>query len=539
MKPQKINFMPFRAFLLLLPFVNINGYCQNEIIIESKITDVTVFLSRAQITRDAEMNIADGKSIIVFNNLPARLDEKSIQVKGIGNFTILGVSSRINYLNKGTISSKLKELNDSLKYYEQEISIQNNKKNVLLKEENMLLENQKIGSDNHNLIVSELKEMADFFRLRLTEISSLVLKQDNKLKSLNEIKAMIEKQINQQIEIQNRDTKEIVIALSAKAKTKGHLTLNYVVSEAGWKPIYDFRALSSSNRVVLNYKAQVFQMTGEEWNDVHIKLSTANPSLGATYPELPPQYVDFFTPALSRLSTRMMMSDEPSKMSEYTPEVKMPAQNVSDFTSVDQSRVDIAFDISLPYSVLSSKQTTLVDIQQYEMTVAFNYIAVPKLDTDAYLVAQVTGWENFNLLSGEANIFFDGTFVSKTFIDPKSVKDTFMISLVKDKRIIVKREKKVEYTSRKIIGTNIVESIVYEISVRNTKTEPIMIQVIDQIPVSKDNRIEIENVDFGEASEDRDSGELRWNWKLSPNETKSATFKFGVKYPKGKEISGL
>src|SRR5204862_4822112 len=124
------------------------------------------------------------------------------------------------------------------------------------------------------------------------------------------------------------------------------------------------------------------------------------------------------------------------------------------------------FDIALPYSVNSSNKPTLVDIRNYEMKADYQYSVAPKLDADAFLMARATGWEEFSLLPGEANVFFEGTFVGKSFIDPNNIKDTLSISLGRDKRIVVKREKLKDFSSRKLIGTNQKESYAYEISVR-------------------------------------------------------------------------
>ena len=173
------------------------------------------------------------------------------------------------------------------------------------------------------------------------------------------------------------------------------------------------------------------------------------------------------------------------------------------------------------------------------MNASYQYSVVPKLDMDAFLIAKATGWEEYNLLPGEANIFFEGTFVGKTFIDPNSVKDTLSISLGRDKRIVVKREKVKDFTSRKAFGANIRETYAYEVSVRNAKQEAIKIVVEDQVPLTQNNQIEVMVSDTGGATYNKDTGKLSWTWMLQSNETKKTVFKFEVKYPKDKPISGL
>jgi uncharacterized protein (TIGR02231 family) len=181
----------------------------------------------------------------------------------------------------------------------------------------------------------------------------------------------------------------------------------------------------------------------------------------------------------------------------------------------------------------------VVDIRKYDVKADYLYASAPKLDNDAFLLAKVTGWEEYNLLPGEANIFFEGTFVGKSYIDPTSVKDTLSVSLGRDKRIVVKREKLKDLTSRNFIGSTKKESYAYEVTVRNTKSESIKIVLEDQIPVSQNSQIEVNMLEYVGAKYNKDSGKLTWEMELKSNETRKLTYKFEVKYPKDKQVSGL
>jgi uncharacterized protein (TIGR02231 family) len=173
------------------------------------------------------------------------------------------------------------------------------------------------------------------------------------------------------------------------------------------------------------------------------------------------------------------------------------------------------------------------------MKAEYKYSTAPKLDTDAFLMASAIGWEEFSLLPGEANIFFEGTFVGKSYIDPNNIKDTLSLSLGRDKRVVVKRENVKDFSSRKVIGTNQKDSYAYEVSIRNTKTEVVKILVEDQVPVSQNSQIEVTVLDTGTARYNKETGKLIWTMTLQPNETKKVVFKYEVKYPKDKVVSGL
>jgi uncharacterized protein (TIGR02231 family) len=261
-------------------------------------------------------------------------------------------------------------------------------------------------------------------------------------------------------------------------------------------------------------------------------------------PELSAWYLDFYQPVVLRemaykKASRAAMPAAKAEDAKLGTDGPAEAEITAQYVSTIQTTLNTEFDISLPYNVNSSNQPTLVDIRSYEMKANYQYAAAPKLDLDAFLLAKATGWEEFSLLPGEANIFFEGTFVGKSFIDPNSIKDTLSVSMGRDKRIVVKRDKVKDFTSRKMIGSNVRETSAYEVSVRNTKQEAIMIVVEDQIPVSQNNQIEVAMIDAAGASYNKDTGKLSWTWMVQPNETKKATFRFEVKYPKDKQVSGL
>jgi uncharacterized protein (TIGR02231 family) len=531
-------------FLLLL---SLRLSAQQVKTVDSRISHVTVFLNKAQIERVIKTRVEAGKTDLIVTGLTSQLDPQSIQVAGKGNFVILGITHQQNYLSELNVPASLRILKDSLEYLQKQIALEQSQKEILNKEEQMLLSNQKIGGTNQNLTVAELKGMADFYRVRLSEIVTTRMKHDDKIKKINERVVKLQRQIQEQNELYARNTSEIVISISADAASAADLQVNYIVANAGWYPQYDLRAINTKSPVQLNYKANVYQSTGEEWKNVKLKLSTANPSEGGLKPELYTWYLNFEEPVLyKRLKGRaagvMLESAAPAMATDKAEEDAEALNEVTttaDYVNTIQTSLNAVFDIALPYTVASSSKPTLVDISKHDLKATYQYSVAPKLDADAFLMAQVVDWEQLSLLPGEANVFFEGTFVAKTYLDPNNIKDTLAVSLGRDKRIVVKREKLKDYNSRKTIGSNQRESFAYEISVRNTKNEAVKIVVEDQLPVSQNSQIEVTSTDAGGAGYNKDTGKLMWELNVQPNETKKVTYKFEVKYPKGKIIPGL
>ncbi|HNP96926.1 MAG TPA: DUF4139 domain-containing protein [Cyclobacteriaceae bacterium] len=538
-----------KSFVFILFLGWTTGFAQQEKKAESQITDVTVFLSQAQVTREVKSRVDAGKTELVISGLTSQLDPTSVQVSGKGSFTILGIRHKQNYLNEFNVPDKLKLLKDSLENYQKQLTIEQSQKEILNKEEQMLLSNQKIGGTSQNLTVNELKAMADFYRSRLGDVLTSKVKQDEKIKKINNHIVRLQRQINSENELYSRNTSEIVVSVSASAATSASLEVSYIVSNAGWNPVYDLRAMNTKNPVQLAYRANVYQSTGEMWKNVKLKLSTANPNQGGLKPELFPWFLDFYNPVAYEYRKRSLGKAMPAA-SELN-EIVVTADDLErerrsmgfsatkiETTSI-QTSLNTEFEIPLPYTVESSSKPTLVDIKNHEMKAIYNYSTVPKLDTDAFLIAKATGWEDFDLLPGEANIFFEGTYVGKTFIDPNNIQDTLSVSLGRDARIVVKREELKDLTTKRTIGSNQREEHVWEISVRNTKGEPVKITVEDQMPISKNSQIEVNPLDTGGSRFDEKTGKMVWSLTLQPNETRKMGFRYEVKYPKDKQVSGL
>jgi len=535
----------FTSSTLFLISIMTSGQIEKPV--DSRITEVTVFLDKAQVTREAKTRLEAGKTNLLVTGLTSQLDPQSIQIEGKGNIIILGINHQQNYLSELNTPKPIRVLRDSIELLQGQIVFEQSQKEILNKEEQMLLSNQKIGGTNQNLTVSELKAMADFYRSRLGDMVTTRMKLDEKIKKMNARIAKLNMQLNDLNELSRRNTSEIVISVSAEAATPAEFKVSYVVVNAGWNALYDVRAIDTKSPLQLSYKAHVFQTTGEDWKNVKLKLSTANPAQSGLKPELYSWYLDFYNPVVydierkdkERLYKVAPASSTTSRMDMKAEIALDEAQSVSEYVTNIQTSLNTEFDIALPYSISSSNKPTVVDIRNYEVKSTYNYSVAPKLDLDAFLIAKATAWEDFNLLPGKANIFFEGTFVGTSYIDPNNIKDTLSVSLGRDKRLVVKREKLNDLTSRSMLGNLRKENYTWQISVRNTKTDPIQITIEDQVPVSQNTQIEVTVVDTGGAFYNKQTGKLTWDLDIKPNETRKVTYKFEVKYPKDKQISGL
>jgi TonB-dependent SusC/RagA subfamily outer membrane receptor len=210
---------------------------------------------------------------------------------------------------------------------------------------------------------------------------------------------------------------------------------------------------------------------------------------------------------------------------------------LDDYISVADRELDVTFNIELPYDVPTNGKAQTATLKEYDVPVTYKYYAVPKLDKEAFLLAEVADWEGLNLLPGEANIIFEGTYIGKSFIEPSSTQDTINLTMGRDKRVVIKREKLKDFSSVKFLGANKKQVLTYEITIKNNKKDEVNMILKDQYPVSQNKEVEAELLESNNAAVNEETGVLTWKLKLAPGEVKKVKISYSVKYPKDKILN--
>jgi uncharacterized protein (TIGR02231 family) len=196
----------------------------------------------------------------------------------------------------------------------------------------------------------------------------------------------------------------------------------------------------------------------------------------------------------------------------------------------------ITFDVAVPYTIPSDGKMQMVEIQRLTAPAEYKYVTLPKQSQLAYLTANITNWAELSLQSGEATLYFENAFVGKSSLNVNQMTDTLTISLGTDNSILVKREKRKDFTSKKILGSNRTEINSYLITVRNNKQNPVNITVKDQIPVSSNSSIEVQPVELSGGRLNSQTGYVTWDMEIKPGESKQLTLTYSVKYPKDRTV---
>jgi uncharacterized protein (TIGR02231 family) len=315
-----------------------------------------------------------------------------------------------------------------------------------------------------------------------------------------------------------------------------------VVSNAGWYPSYDIRVDDITKPVVIFYKANVFQTSGVEWKNVKLSFSNASPWIAGDVPVLNPWFVDFYQPVMTRGNASISRSEAPVALME---EVKMDYRDKSlkkealaapVYVEKRTGEMSVTFDVSVPYTILPDGKVQTIEIQRSSTPATYKYVTVPKMSQLAYLTGNIIDWAKQSLLSGEATLYFENTFVGKSMLNVNQLTDTLTISLGTDPGILVKREKRKDFTSKKVIGANKTDTYSFLVTVRNNKSNAIQITVNDQIPVSSNSSITVETSELSGGKVNNETGIVKWDIDLKPQEKKELVLTYSVKYPKNQNV---
>ncbi len=540
---------------MLILFLS-GGYAQKEIKLSADIQKATIYLNSAQLFHKASVSLPKGQSEVVFEGVAASLDMQSLQAGGKGNFTILDISFRTFYPEPkeqkmpDAYQRKIDAVGDSIL----DISFIHKhllaRREVLQLEKTLLYNNKLVKGEGKSDSLELLANTITYYDEALDRVLKELIDLERKEVSVLEEKSRLEQRL---IELNNHylqnhpqepmlPVPQVIVSVVTEYAVSATIEFNYLTYNAGWYATYDLKATDIGKPVNLTYKANIWQNTGIDWKNVRLTCSTGNPSVGNNPPSLTTWYLRYYdqmqqeraatiTGAQSHVTEDFEMADE---VNVYTDQ--MNAGNASAHTTAQQNVINMEFDINLSYTIPSNGKARIVSLKETTLAADYNYLIIPKLDSDAFLLARITGWEDQGLLPGNANIYFGNSLVARTFFNTTTFTDTLSVSLGRDKGIEVARAMLKDKSSNKVIGSDRKVERVIEIEVRNARSATAEIIVMDQIPVSTDNSIKVNAGDLSGAELNELTGMLTWRKKLKAKDTQKFRFSFDVTYPKDRRI---
>jgi hypothetical protein len=587
------------------------------------IEEVTVFLQGALIVRSGAIELGPGKSVLQVKGLSPHLDAKSIQVKSTGDFTVLSVNHELDFLAEKQKDQKVDSLKQLIEILEVEIATNTYRLQVLNEKQSLLNENKKLAGDREGVSIEVLSQAIDFYDQQLMQIKEEELRIQLSNKELVERKSKLERQISEVTSQDDLPASNLSITVDADTRTRATFTIAYFVANAGWFPNYDLRVQSVAEPIALTYKADVYQNTGVDWENVKLKFSNANPNQSGSIPQLSTWYLNYARNTIYRAPAYGQRSDirkvtgqivdeygEPliganilvqgtstgtitdmngnysimipegadqltiSYTGYDTQQVPITSENMNTVlrgdiqldemvvtgyggrgnsrakfdnvevaqeakivsTSTIENQTSVEFELETPYTIKSDGSKLSVDLNKYDIDATYEYYAVPKLDKDAFLMARIIDWEKYNLLVGEANLFFEDAYVGRTILEANALRDTLDISLGRDKSIVLGRNKIDTYSKVRSIGSNRIETRGFEVLAKNKKAQPIKLTIIDQIPTPAISDISVTALELSGGKLDEQTGKITWEWHIDAGEQAEIILSYEVKYPKKERV---
>lgn len=559
--------MKKHLFLLItVPFLGFSQLQNPEQRLETPIKAVTLYLDGAEINQQKQVNLNTGITSVVFTNLSSKLIPKSIQVNVGDGISVLSVSEKLNFLSVNAESIKVKQLKDSLKFNSYISQQLENDKEAYDKEKELLSKNNSIGGQEKGVSIAELKLAADFYRSRIKEINNELLKLNTKITEQYVITNRLQNELGELNASENKPTGEIIILLQSDSKVTTNIDIKYVVSDAGWAPYYELKAEDIGKPITLVYRARAFNNTGINWTDVKLKLSTSDPTRSASKPAIEPWFLNFNADVYgntnkggysknapsqsyqkSQINSDNLENQFPAKQqlnevelksyNEYykSKDKKAEASKVV-YEEVQVSELSAEFDIKKPYSIPSDAKPYIVEVTTYSLNATFKHYSIPKVEKDAFLLARITGWEDLDLIEGPANVYFAGTFVGQSYVNPKSVNDTLDLSFGRDNKVIVTRTKIKDFNNERVMGNNRKVVYSYEMIIKNNRKSSVNIDLEDQLPISQISEIIVDAVELSKGEINKDDGKVSWKFLIPPGESQKVIYTYTIKYPKNRNV---
>jgi uncharacterized protein (TIGR02231 family) len=541
---------------------------------EATMNDATVYFGYgAELTHESKVKVDANTKIIVINNLSTNIDINSLQVSVPEDVALLSQRYSIYYPTVPPVAKtkEVERMEDSILLLQKDISRIDNLIVIdqeILTKTGLLIETTINTSGNKTVTSDEVLKLLEYYNNKIEKSKTNIYNHKQNINGQNAKIADIRKRISvitTVTPIKQKPYGQVFLQVMNKRSGEIPVSLSYYTQYAGWTAIYDVRVNSKTNKVKLVYKASLTQTTGIDWKKTKLTLSTGTPNFGIVAPILTPWYLQQYVPGIAtdlqrraaagNAQRNMIQSyNDDSKLAEEvvvtgygqlkTKQLAGAVTNIDpstlqQYTTLSQGQLNTNFEIDLPYDIASDGQLNSVTIKDQEINCVLKNYAVPRMDKDAYLLAEVADWQNLDLLPGDANIIMDDTYIGRSLIDPNSIADTLNLSLGRDKRVAIKRSLIKELSSLKTSGKESKQTFTYEITVKNNKLTDVNLLLKDQYPLSNIKEVVVTLEDGTNRMVNAETGVITWKIDLKPGESQKVRFSYTVKYPKDLKIVNL
>ncbi len=521
-----------------------------EITKDVTVTQATVYLKGAKVTAVTQFNLPKGKNYVRLENLPRDMNPNTISINLPKTVSLMSVTPELQTLKPFNanaeelrLQEELKKNNRKIQLIQVQIQMLNNEKAKKVKKHDKKISKTLKKTKTKN--VAQLDKLTDRYDKKLLATENALALLNEQHKELQDRNKNIQEQINQG---KPTNTKvlgyDVVLELENTAEQTIDLTISYLVDNAGWVPNYDIRAKTDEKLVEITYKGRIYQNTGQEWNNIKLSVSSYKPNYNTQRPILNPLYATEYIHQPSHsgyftLSNGNLYQSAPITVSENlyrTSELDAHLAEPATWNAVTDSPLSVIYELSKNHTIPSKLNPQHVFLDTKEVSADYVYHAVPSISSEVHLLAKVKNWNELNLMGGEAFLFLGDNFVGKSVINSQYTQDELPIALGTDERIVVRRTRMADKPEKKNNELQDTELHAYEITYKNNMNFDVVLEILDQMPLSLTQKIQILDAEYEDAEFSKSTGALIWTRQLAAGKSGKLVFSYKVNYNKGVHI---
>ncbi len=525
--------------------------------LQSKISSVTLYTDQALVQREVLADVGPGINELLLPIQAFSIDGPSITAKVYGKGKIISVQIRTIPL-KAAPQEKIRELEETIKTLERDKQALLDKEAALLRQEKFLdsiaaFSEIQVPKDIETRMVNpqELSATFTFLGDRFHEVFSKKTDIDQDVSGIEENIRTARRELNNLRQPGEKSRKVIEVVFDSAEKQEIRIVADYIAYNARWSPVYRVSVPANRSSVDLTMNACIVQKTGADWQDVNLSVSNAVPLKGVSIPSLSPWWIDL-PQRRAEKTLRHPSGKGVAALGSAKPKTAMLKEgrvetDRADYAATRRSSSGISFEyeLSRPVTVESRQKEILLPLYTKNLEGEFYYYCVPRKNTRAYLVCEAK--PDQEMLAGPMHIHFGGHYMGKTMFTPKSRNERFLMALGADRAVEVSRQKITDHVKETFFGkferSMVVRELGYRITVENRKKKPIRLNLIDQIPIAKTDKIDVDDVSFEPVPDEKgymdESGVMRWQMEIGSQKSEPIEIRFTVAYPKDQPPLGL
>ena len=526
-------------FLIGTAAIGVLPHLQSQTPTDSTISEVHVYVGSARVTRLTDVQMESGENILRFTSLPTHLDVNQIQVglkEGVpvrlDNLKFQQVKDREDTAEEQRLKDAIEESRDQTRLLNAEKADQSGR----IKFASSLGTSFTGGFGESELDADSLKraeEVLAFQQKTTIEAQAKIREIDDQLVELEKDLQELLNDLAEETQKANGLQGEVVVRLFAEREGAAKLVFNYLVPSANWHPSYAVRVDSATNSMEMVYQANIWQNSGESWDNVAVTVSTSQPSRSGNVPELGPVFLQ--PNQYYKMERSVRSAPAADALMQVSSLEKEEDKGYRGQTQVQAGMSSFSAKLPTNVTLASESEPSRFPILTKEFKSEFWSEVVPLIQEKGFLKSKTTNAFDLPLMPGQAQVFIDGTLTSRVSVPYALPGDELELSLGVDDFIIVNRKetlRETEYAG--LIDKTTVLNRAYTIEVTNFHQLAHKVKVFERYPISRNEKITVKrrSPDKSAIKFEEDTGVFFWEETLPSKQLKEYKVAFEVVHPR-------